>query len=56
MLMESWEARMIDKAKVTLSDEDLRELFAFFSSPTDEELHRIKPITHEFLQERKSWG
>jgi hypothetical protein len=33
---------MTGKAKVTLTDEDLRELFAFFSSPTDEELHRLR--------------
>jgi len=37
---------MASKAKVTLTDEDLRELFAFFSSPTDEELHRVLNPSH----------
>jgi hypothetical protein len=32
---------MTGKAKVILIDEDLRELFACFSSPTDDELHRV---------------
>jgi hypothetical protein len=46
MLMESWEARMIDKARVTLSDEDLQELFALFSSPTDDELRQVLNPSH----------
>ena len=37
---------MTGKGKVTLSDEDLRELFAFFSSPTDEELHQVLSPSH----------
>jgi hypothetical protein len=37
---------MANKAKVTLTDEDLRELFAIFSSPTDEELHRVLNPSH----------
>jgi hypothetical protein len=46
MLMEPWEARMTDKARVTLSDEDLRELFALFSSPTDDELRQVLNPSH----------
>jgi hypothetical protein len=37
---------MINRAKVTLSDEDLRQLFAFFSSPTDDELRQVLNPSH----------
>ncbi len=33
---------MTGKAEVTLNDEDLRDLFPLFSSPTDEELRRTR--------------
>jgi hypothetical protein len=37
---------MTGKARVNLSDEDLRELFALFSSPTDEELRQVLNPSH----------
>jgi hypothetical protein len=37
---------MTGKAKVTLSDEDLQELFALFSSSTEEELHQVLDPSH----------
>ena len=37
---------MTGKSKVTLSEEDLRELFALFSSPTDEELRQVLNPSH----------
>jgi hypothetical protein len=46
MLAESGGAQMTDKAKVTLSEEDLRELVALFSSPTDDELRQVLNPSH----------
>jgi len=37
---------MTGKAEVTLNDEDLRDLFALFSSPTDEELRQVLNPSH----------
>jgi hypothetical protein len=37
---------MTEKAKVTLSDDDLQELFALFSSPTDEEVRQVLNPSH----------
>jgi len=37
---------MAREPKVTLSDEDLREFFALFSSPTDEELNQVFDPSH----------
>lgn len=37
---------MTGKAKVTPSEEDLRELFALFSSPTEDELHQVLNPSH----------
>lgn len=33
-------------ARVLLSDEDMQELFALFSSPTDDELHQVFDPSH----------
>ena len=37
---------MTDEARITLTEEDLRELFALFSSPTDEERHQVFDSSH----------
>jgi hypothetical protein len=47
---------MASKARVTLTDEDLRELFAFFSSPTDEELHRVLNPSHANFYKQENLG
>jgi hypothetical protein len=37
---------MTGKSRVALSEEDLRELFALFSSPTDDELRQVLDPAH----------
>ena len=37
---------MAGQARAILNDEDLRELFALFSSPTDDELRQVFDASH----------
>jgi hypothetical protein len=44
---------MTADAKVVLGDDDLRELFAIFSSPTDDELHQVFDPSHSNFYKRE---
>lgn len=44
---------MAGQDRVTLSDDDLRELFALFSSPTDDELRQVFDSSHPNFYKRE---
>lgn len=47
---------MTGQHRVTLSDDDLRELFALFSSPTDDELRQVFDRSHTNFYKREDLG
>jgi hypothetical protein len=44
---------MTDPNRLTLSDDDLRELFALFSSPTDHEVRQVFDSSHSNFYKRE---
>ena len=44
------------KPRLVLNDGDLREIFALFSSPSDDELHQVYDQTNSHFYEREDLG